>query len=390
VRKPQGKRTTEKMNNKKINNPWKKRCKRLVAFLILCFGLRMSSMQTGAAETEQEVLAKYEDYEKCFASITTLEDIAGAGFEMIEDQVFPVVLESFPEKAVTFIPAIEPKYHRLAIFIVDSMGRVLYKTNQLETNNLYRGMMEQPTHGIAAVSFQDINLDGWTDIILITNCVNDKGEYAGKTYKTGDILFQCSGGFYRDYRISDKVNRFGMNKSANCIAAFVREGQSTEFLYTATTLEELLKEGFQIIEEQCYERKFEKLGRLKVVPGVFEISEYDIFMIYLVNEQGYIVWCFQPMGDYDNLYSLKGITGKDVDGDGMKDLVVLARYSYENEVGEFFVESDCSIYYQRTGEFDIDTDFENYYRCTEENTLEELVTKIREYWGWEVETEVLK
>ncbi len=354
---------------------------------ILC-SMGTAMIRIHASGAEQELLVKYEEYEEGFASIATREGIAEAGFEVIENQVFPVLLESFGEEEVMFVPAMEPQYHRLALFILDAGGNVLYKTNQLETNTLYRGMLEQPTQGIAAVSFQDANRDGLTDIILITNCVNDTGEYAGKTYKTGDILFQREGSFYRDYRISDKVNRFSMNKSANCIAAFVRDGQSTEFLYTATTLEELLDEGFEIIEEQCYERNFEKLGRLKVVPGVFGMSEYDIFMIYLVNEQGYIVWCFQPMGDYDNLYSLKGITGKDVDGDGMKDLVVLARYSYEDENGEFLIESDCSIYYQRTSGFDIDTEFENYFQCTEENTLEELVAKIREYWGWKVEVEV--
>ena len=96
------------------------------------------------------------------------------------------------------------------------------------------------------------------------------------------------------------------------------------------------------------------------------------------------------MGDYDNLYSLKGITGKDVDGDGMKDLVVLARYSYEGDDGGLVVESDCAIYYQRTSGFDIDTEFQNYYRCTEENTLEELVIKIREYWGWKTVQEGAK
>lgn len=91
------------------------------------------------------------------------------------------------------------------------------------------------------------------------------------------------------------------------------------------------------------------------------------------------------MGDYDNLYSLKGMTGKDLDGDGMKDLVVMARYSYEGPDGKIIIESDCSIYYQRTSGFDIDTGFEKYYQCTEEDTLEELVIKIREYWGWKTE-----
>ena len=56
------------------------------------------------------------------------------------------------------------------------------------------------------------------------------------------------------------------------------------------------------------------------------------------------------------------------------------------------MESDCSIYYQRTGGFDIDTEFEEYYQCTEEDTLEELVATIRGYWGWKVQedTEALK
>jgi len=91
------------------------------------------------------------------------------------------------------------------------------------------------------------------------------------------------------------------------------------------------------------------------------------------------------MGDYDSLYSLKGISGKDLDGDGMKDLVVLARYTREDSSGESGVKSSCSIYYQRTAGFDMDTEFEKYYQCTEEDTMEELVRKIREYWGWQAE-----
>lgn len=91
------------------------------------------------------------------------------------------------------------------------------------------------------------------------------------------------------------------------------------------------------------------------------------------------------MGEYDNLYSLRGMSGKDVDGDGMKDLVVLARYSYESEEGELLVESACSIYYQRTGGFDIDIEFTEQFQCTDELTMEALINEIRAYWGWETE-----
>ena len=121
-----------------------------------------------------------------------------------------------------------------------------------------------------------------------------------------------------------------------------------------------------------------------VESGKLEItSEYDVFMIYLIDEQGNIVWSFQPMEDYDNLYALKGIQGKDLDGDGFKDLVVFAKYSYEGDLGELLVDTVCTVYYQRTAGFEKDKDFTANYECTEEDTLEALVGKIRAYWGWQ-------
>lgn len=268
------------------------------------------------------------------------------------------------------------------MLIADSDGNILFKTNQLETNYRALEQLEQPTTGIAAVSFQDLNRDGLTDIVLITTCENGEGAYAGRPYKVGDVLFQREGTLYRDWRISDKLNRFSMNKSVDLIAAHVRDGNSTEVLYTATTLEELLESGFDIVDEQCYFRTFEKLGDLQVVPGVIHIAEYDIFMVYLVNEQGYIVWSFQPMGDYDNLYALKGMTCRDMDGDGMRDIVLLVRYSYAGPNGELLIDTKCHIYYQRTDGFTEDTEFEKYYQCTGTDTVSGLVEIIRDYWGW--------
>lgn len=336
------------------------------------------------ADQRQMILAYY-DYQQRFEEIATIEEMEEKGFYIIEEQVFPVLLESFGEKEVQFIPAMERELQRLVLFLADEEGNILFRTNQLETNQRIRGELKQPVTGIAAVSFQDVDGNGRTDIVLITNCENEEGEYVGKSYKVGDVLFQGDGTFYRDYRISDKLNRFSMNKSIDFITAHVRDGKSTEFLYTATTLTELLDNGFDIIEEQCYPRNFEKLGKLQVIPGTIHIAEYEVFMIYLVNDQDRIVWSFQPMGDYENLYSLKGMTCKDLDGDGMKDLAVLARYSYEGVGGESVIDHVCSVYYQRTSGFDVDQEFADYYQCTEEDTMEAVVTKIREFWGWKIE-----
>lgn len=353
-------------------------------FFLICICVWMLPSIIAAAQTEAIglLIQKYEDYQESFAGIEHVEDIEAGGYEKIEDHCFPVLLESFGDEEVHFVPILHKEYHRLAVLITDDEGKVLYKTDQLEANYRQLDQLEQPIKGLAAVSFQDLNRDGQKDIILIANCENDTGEYAGRNYKIGDVLFQRDGQFYRDWRISDKINRFSMNKSAEFIAAYVRDGNSTEILYTATTLEELLDNGFRIIEEQNYSRDFEKQGTLQVVPGIIRMAEYDVFMIYLVNEQGSIVWSFQPMEDYDNLYALKGMTCRDMDGDGLKDIVVLARYSYAGPEGELLIDTKCDIYYQRTDGFEEDREFEKSYQCTEKDTMAKLVEIIREYWGW--------
>ncbi len=337
----------------------------------------------GEPDDDKDVIKEYNEYLKRLEGIETVSDIAENGFSVVESQIFPIELAGYGE--VSLLPAFDRKYNRVALFFSDEDEKVLYKTEQLETNHRVAGQMKQPACEIAAVSFRDLNMDGRMDIILITACEDLSGHYDGESYKLGDVLFQykSSTGFYRDYRIADKINRFGMSKSAEMITAFVRDGASTEFMYTATTLKELQAKGMHIIADQCYYRTFEKLGRLQVVPGTYRISNYDVFMIFLVNEQGNIVSGLQPMGDYDNLYALKGINCKDIDGDGLKDIVILARYSYEGDNGELVVETDYSIYYQRTGGFSADTDIKNTYKCENDITMEALVEKARAYWGWQ-------
>ena len=356
-----------------------------VGLIIVCSGfLFVYPFTVQAAETsgqEDDVLAQYQEYKLRLEAIEKRSDIAANGYDIVESQIFPIEVTGYGE--VSLIPAFDKAYHRLALFFAEENGNIIYKTDQLETNSRVLGQMKQPDCDIAAVAFRDLDEDGHMDIILLTSCMGVDGANEGKSYKVGDVLFQNEKAeFYRDYRISEKINRFGMNKGADAITAFVRDGYSTEFLYTASTLNELLANGLDIISEQCYFRTFGKLGRLQVVPGTYRIADYDIFMIYLVNEQGDIISSLQPMGDYDNLYALKGINCRDIDGDGLKDIVVLARYSYQDETGEIIVETDYAIYYQRTGGFSADMDIKESYRCSDEDTMELLVEKARAYWGW--------
>lgn len=360
----------------------------------LCFGMSVllgmlllrsgSSVEVRAAQDQaaQDQAAKekrleYQAYQERLGSIHDRGEISEKGFSVLEDQVFKASLENLGE--VTFLPALDEKYHRLALFFADEEETIVYRTDQLEMNFLKSGELAQPVQGVSAVSFQDVNGDGRTDIVLIASCSNGSMK---KAFQIGEVLFADEKGFYRDYRISDKINRFGMNKSIDLITAYARDGRSTEFLYTATTLKELQENGFDTILEQSYYREFEKLGRLLVVPGSITIANYEIFMIYLVNDQGVIVWSFQPMAMYDSLYALRGISCRDIDGDGLKDIVVLARYSDETVPQQRQIVSDYAIYYQRTGGFVEDIEFKKHYACDENTKMEDLVREAREYWGY--------
>lgn len=361
----------------------------LIAALVL-FVSHSISNPLYATEDSESKLQKYWGYRQRFDEIEVKADITSNGFRIIKEQVFFINLESYGE--VFFIPALDKEYNRLAVFLAKRDGTIVYKTDQLETNNRNQGELAQPNKGIAAVSFQDINEDNFTDIIIVTFCENESGPYAGRTYKVGDVLFQnipsegeeeSSGPIlYRDYRLSDNINRYSMNKSAEFIVSYIRDGYSTEFLYTATTLNELLEKGFSISSDQSYWWQFEKWGRLLMVPGTFQMAEYSVFMVYLVNEQGYIVWSFQPMGDYENLYALKGTACKDIDGDGLKDIVVMARYSSEGAGNETIIKTDYSVYYQRTDGFYVGTEEKDSYQCSDSDMMGDLVEKLRAYWGW--------
>lgn len=372
-----------------------KRMRKSLLIAICMTALFVPRLQGNATEQNgvQSVRILYEKYIARLESVQFRQEISEKGFEIVESQIFPfepkigmvTELDGASEQerlsGMSLIPAFDRTYHRLVLFLADVDGRILYRTDQLETNNQILGQMTQPEQEIASIAFQDLNGDAQTDIILITYC--------DKKYKVGDVLFQSTDknalNFYRDYRISEKLNRFGMNKNAKAITAFVRDGYSTEFLYTALTLKQLRSQGFQVITEQCYTRTFGKLGKLQVVPGTYQIADYDVFLIYLVNEQGDILSALQPMGDYDSLYALKGVNCRDIDGDGLKDIIVLARYSYEDEEHKFAVASDYSIYYQRTGGFSADTEIKRQYQCSDEDTMQILIEKARAYWGWKTD-----
>lgn len=322
----------------------------------------------------------FEQYLADFAAIRTLAQAEAAGYEITGTNH---IIENFPAACIggecTVYPMINRLFGRVALFFADADGNVLYKTENLECNYFFEGTLYQPNIDIASISVRDINEDGLSDFLLLVRCIDD-----GRKFKIGDIVYQSQDTFYRDWRISDKINRFCMNKDTDMMAAFAHDGQSAEFLYRAATLTELIDGGFELLTDQTFNAEFEKFGTVRVITGEYQMGVHYIFIIYLVNSDGQIVWNFQGMRDYDNFSWMSGISFKDVDGDGWADLSILANYKSFDENNETYDATDFSIYYQRDGYFFEDQDFHEAFlpKLTGTEVMDDIVQAARKYWGW--------
>ena len=148
-------------------------------FVLLFFPVLMGK----AAGEEKELLLEYQAYEERFASIEGMEDLEENQYEIMEDQIFPVTLETIRQEELTLVPAIDRSLNRAALFFLDGAGQVVYRFNQLEANYRLKGELKQAVKDVIGVSFSDVNQDGLKDIILISRCENPSGSYAGIPYK---------------------------------------------------------------------------------------------------------------------------------------------------------------------------------------------------------------
>ena len=189
------------------------------------------------------VKEKYEEFLNRFEAIENYEGISENDFTIIEEQVFSEVFESFGEEPVTFVPALDRKYNRMAIFIVDMTGKVVFKTHQLEANYQIQGEMRQPTKEIAAVSFLDVNEDNKkvvkeADVILLSVKPQIMAEVIEEIKRMNpktlvyvscdpatlarDIKLLCGDGMYNAVSVQP-VDMFPRTKHVECCVLLCRE-----------------------------------------------------------------------------------------------------------------------------------------------------------------------
>ena len=195
-------------------------------------GLRagQSGLPDEDKQQEREEAQRYRDFLERLEAVKNIRETAEYGFIVIEEQIFPFTMEGGRE--VSLVPAIDRESRRLVLFFVGQEDEIAFRTEQLEANQQIPGSWKQGTREVAAVSFPDLDGDGLNDVVLVALC-NTREDGTGMTAKVGDVLFQRQGGFYQDWRLSDRINRFGMNKSVKMILSFVREGDFAGVFYRA-------------------------------------------------------------------------------------------------------------------------------------------------------------
>lgn len=331
--------------------------------------------QSVYAETEQIV---FKDYKNRIEGVTHADDIPNSGFAIQQEHVFTEEFENLG--ILTVIPVIDEPTGRLVIFFTDMSGNIQIRTDDFETNSWNKSKLRQPNNGLYAVGFRDVNNDGLKDIILVQLCQNQPLHEG--YFKAGDVLFQGDTSFYRDIQISDTINRYRMCTSADMIADYVRDGISTEFLYNAKTKSQLLENGFEPLEFSPFFTYFEHFGQTEVLAGTFTTAEHHIFMIYIIDKEGCILWNFQPMGGADAFIVLMDITFQDINGDGLKDVAFEAGYRYMDEFGEIYRMNKYEIYYQQAGYFIKDESFRASGLAVEDEGLREVIKKAKGFWRW--------
>lgn len=322
--------------------------------------------------------SSYEDYKSRYASLVSVDAVSNRddGITVIEEQVFPFTFENFGD--VKLIPVLDEKYGKIIICIADQKGKIVYKTDYIESNNWLSRSVVQPNDGLIAISFQDANQDGLTDIILICECSQKDGKQAGVKFKVADVLFQKKDGFYSNWEISDKLNRFAMNSNVDTIMQFTTGVDSMEFLYTARNFKEVTGNGFRVHEKHTFQVQFEEFGQVTVYPGFYPMGGLRNFLIYLVDSQGRICALLEPMGYYDDLVNLKAISFEDVNEDGLKDITVLANFrhcwaEYEEE------ELSYVTYFQNPLWFERDYDLEKRREEAAPPSIAQAIVQARKY-----------
>ena len=82
-----------------MRNGLRRRLPVLVLFFLWVWGTPVS-----AEGEDQDILRLYQDYQERFASAMHVKELDACGYEVLEEQIFPVTFESFGEEELMLVP----------------------------------------------------------------------------------------------------------------------------------------------------------------------------------------------------------------------------------------------------------------------------------------------
>lgn len=94
------------------------------------------------------------------------------------------------------------------------------------------------------------------------------------------------------------------------------------------TLKDLKSGGLQVIEEQCFNVKLQSYGNVKFISGV-KREDGNTVQFYLVDKNENVLYKFPNFyGNEKGMFkNISAVSFTDVNGDGLKDVVIAAKYS---------------------------------------------------------------
>jgi hypothetical protein len=108
------------------------------------------------------------------------------------------------------------------------------------------------------------------------------------------------------------------------------------------------KKYFDVFEDQCFLVNLENWGKVEFIS-----SEYHVNVcFYLIDKQKKIVYNFpKTMASYWRIEQITAISFKDVDRDGLKDVIILGDYSSGVGNDGMIPFKYCTIYFQKGKNF---------------------------------------
>ncbi|WP_077610178.1 hypothetical protein [Clostridium sp. Marseille-P2415] len=125
------------------------------------------------------------------------------------------------------------------------------------------------------------------------------------------------------------------------------------FEFTPYNLKDI--KGFALIEDQTFMVDLNSWGNVKFVSGKLTAGSHVPVVFYLTNEEGDILYNFNATLPYS--VDIKAVSFKDVNKDGLKDIIMIAADNYDGSSGE----SIAAVYLQET-----DGSFTNDYKLDQE------------------------